>query len=90
MSTPRRKNATTLERKAQPLQRLNVRVEADAYKRLMVHCLMTGEQPGKIVNAWIDTYCKEWKLPASNHGSVKSEDRTSEAESISLAMETAA
>jgi hypothetical protein len=79
MPTPRRRNATTPKDKPTDTpknkERLNVRVESDSYKRLMIHCLMTGEQPGEIVTGWIDLHCKEWKLPASNHVSVKPSDR---------------
>lgn len=75
MPTPRRRATTTPKTPKEKSQRLNVHVEPDAYKRLMVHCLMSGVQPGQMVTGWIDSHCKEWKLPAANHGQAKPTDR---------------
>jgi hypothetical protein len=44
-------------------QRLNVRIDPAAYQRLMVHCVMSGQQPGKYLESLIDAHCKRWSMP---------------------------
>jgi hypothetical protein len=45
-------------------QRLNVRLDAEAYRRLMIHCVMSGTQPGKFLASLIDTHCRAWRVQA--------------------------
>jgi hypothetical protein len=45
-------------------QRLNVRLDASAYQRLMIHCVMSGTQPGKFLATLIDTHCRAWRVQA--------------------------
>ena len=45
-------------------QRLNVRIDPSAYQRLMIHCVMSGTQPGKFLASLIDTHCRAWRVQA--------------------------
>jgi hypothetical protein len=56
-------------------QRLNVRIDSLAYQRLMIHCVMTGKQPGEFLTSLIETHCRDWKVQVNTVGSVISDDR---------------
>jgi hypothetical protein len=56
-------------------QRLNVRIDPAAYQRLMIHCVMSGTQPGKFVADLINRHCREWRVQANRAGSVTTDDR---------------
>ena len=44
--------------------RLNVCIEQDAYRRLMVNSAMEGLSPGLFLEGLINDHCKAWNLPA--------------------------
>jgi hypothetical protein len=56
-------------------QRLNVRIDPAAYQRLMIHCVMSGMQPGKFVEALINAHCREWRVQANRSVPVSADDR---------------
>jgi hypothetical protein len=57
MPAPRRRAVAEIEN-----QRLNVRIDPAAYRRLMIHCVMSGSPPGKFLAHLIDTHCREWRV----------------------------
>jgi hypothetical protein len=56
-------------------QRLNVRIDPAAYQRLMIHCVMSGSQPGKFIEQLINAHCREWRVQANRSASVPSDGR---------------
>jgi hypothetical protein len=66
-------------------QRLNVRIEPDAYQRLMVHCVMSGLQPGKYLESLINAHCREWRVQAIKGASNTHDDRLDSGAHVSLA-----
>lgn len=82
MKSPKRrapavKDTTTTKPKDQMKQRLNLHVKDESHKRLMIHCLMLGLQPGELVDSWIIEKCTAWNLPAERNTAapVKPTDR---------------
>jgi hypothetical protein len=74
-------------------QRLNVRIDPSAYQRLMIHCVMSGTQPGKFLATLIDTHCRAWRVQAvqaNRNTSVPSDGRLEIDASMSEANATAA
>jgi hypothetical protein len=55
--------------------RLNVRMSAESHTRLMIHCVMTGKQPGQFLDDLVNTHCRDWKVQANRSTSVMSDDR---------------
>jgi hypothetical protein len=53
----RRRRASDAE-----VQRLNVFIDPDAHKRLMVHSVYEGLSPGLFVERLINEHCKTWKV----------------------------
>jgi hypothetical protein len=90
MSTPRPRDAKTPKGGASKSSRLNLRVENHARQKLLTHCVMTGEKPGKLVSSWIDAYCKKWALPADLSSRGKSVDRQESTEEVKVPSATAA
>jgi hypothetical protein len=56
-------------------QRLNVRIDPGAYQRLMIHCVMSGMQPGKFLENLINSHCREWRVQANRSVPVGTDDR---------------
>jgi hypothetical protein len=56
-------------------QRLNVRIGAAAYQRLMVHALMSGKNPGKLVEELVEAGCRDWRIQALSGAPVRVTDR---------------
>jgi hypothetical protein len=71
-------------------QRLNVRLDPAAYQRLMIHCVMSGQQPGRYIESLINTHCRLWKVQSNGRGPVATDDRPSEATDVNLAANPAA
>lgn len=44
-------------------RRLNVLLTNESYKRLMVHCLMENESPGRLLSDLIDRNLTRWEIP---------------------------
>jgi hypothetical protein len=66
-----------------PAKRLNVRVSLSAYQRLGVHCAMTGEREGDVINRLIDGL-KDFSMPARLADRVRKSDRLDVAAEVSL------
>jgi hypothetical protein len=45
-------------------QRVNLRLSAESYRRLVVHALMAHTTPGKLVESLVDTHLKSWRVQA--------------------------
>jgi hypothetical protein len=74
-------------------QRLNVRIDPAAYQRLMIHCVMSGTQPGKFLATLIDTHCRTYRVQvvqANRSASVPSDGRLEIDASMSEANANAA
>jgi hypothetical protein len=56
-------------------QRLNVRIDPSAYQRLMIHCVMSGMNPGKFVENLINAHCREWRVQANRTAQLTTDDR---------------
>jgi hypothetical protein len=65
-------------------QRLNVRIDPDAYRRLMIHCVMSGQQPGKYIESLINSHCREWRVQAIRSAQATSDDRLDLTPGVSL------
>lgn len=65
-------------------QRLNVRIDPAAYQRLMIHCVMSGKQPGEYVESLINAHCREFRVQAIRTGQATTEDRLDPSASVSL------
>lgn len=44
--------------------RLNYRLNADLYKRLLIHSAMAGKSPGDMLADAISAHCRRWAMPA--------------------------
>lgn len=55
-------NAT--ENKPPEKKRLNPRITAEAHQKLMIHCVMSGMEPGKYLSELITKFCRDWNTPA--------------------------
>ncbi len=71
-------------------QRLNVRLDPDAHKRLMVHCVMSGQAPGKYLARLINDHCREWRVQGIGPGRSKEEDRPESAGGVKSPATSAA
>jgi hypothetical protein len=71
-------------------QRLNVRIDPAAYQRLMIHCVMSGTQPGKFVENLINAHCREWRVQANRSVPVTADDRLEIDASVNLGSVAAA
>lgn len=60
MKTEKRQGAKA---PGQPEARLSARVSKDAYQRLFVHALMTGQTMSEILDRLIVAGCREYSLP---------------------------
>jgi len=69
--------ATTRRRAANdaPRQRINARIDAESHKRLHVHALMLGLEPGRLLDQLIANGCKSWRIQQVGPGPVVSKDR---------------
>jgi hypothetical protein len=96
MKTARRKaakspavtDASTPRRKAAATKRANLALLEEAYTRLMVHCIMSGEQPGLLVSGWIMEKCTRWNLPGERKiaDQIKTDDRPDSSDDVSETM----
>ena len=62
-------------------------------QRLMIHCVMSGTQPGKFLASLIDTHCRAWRVQAvqaNRSASVPSDGRLEIDAGVNLAEATAA
>ena len=57
------------------VQRLNVFINPDAHKRLMVHSVMKGLSPGLFIEQLINDHCREWRVQANGPSRAKTDDR---------------
>jgi hypothetical protein len=71
-------------------QRLNVRLSPAAYQRLMIHCVMSGTQPGRFIENLINAHCREWRVQANRIGQATADDRLEAASELNLAGTAAA
>ena len=62
MKTNRRRGASDAAEKA--THRLNVRIDAEAQRRLAIHCAMTGLAPGQVVTRLIEGL-RDWSMPVN-------------------------
>jgi hypothetical protein len=46
-------------------KRVNVRMSAEAHQRLEIHAVMSGKQPGEILDGLVTKYCRDWKVSAN-------------------------
>jgi hypothetical protein len=81
----RRRRASDAE-----VQRLNIFINPDAHRRLMVHSVMSGLSPGLFIEKLIFDHCRTWKVQVNPHGKSKEEDRPNSADDVSQAEITAA
>jgi hypothetical protein len=56
-------------------QRVNIRLAVEAYRRLGVHSLMTGQTPGRLIEALIDQHLRDFRVQTVRSASVPSEGR---------------
>jgi hypothetical protein len=56
-------------------KRLNVRLPLATYKRLLIHAVQAGEQPGELLTSLIETHLRVWKVQANTTSRGKSDDR---------------
>jgi len=59
-----RKRRSAEDGKGQDFARLNVVINHEAYKRLMVNSTMEGLSPGMFLEQLITDHCKAWQMPA--------------------------
>jgi hypothetical protein len=85
MATKQRRGAADAE-----TQRLNVRISPDAYRRLNVHAIMAGVNPGTLVETLIDTHLREWRVQANRAAQATPDDRLDLTASVSHAEIAAA
>ena len=52
-------------------------------ERLLIHCIMTGKQPGEFLDDLIERHCCDWKVQVNPHGSAKASDRPDLGEDVS-------
>jgi hypothetical protein len=71
-------------------QRLNVRIDPATHQRLMIHCVMAGMTPGKLIADLVNRHCREWRVQANRTGSVTTDDRLEVDAGVSLATPVAA
>lgn len=64
--------------------RLNVRISEEAQKRLGVHCVMSGMQPGEILEKLIVAHCRDWKVSANVVARVIAIDSVVDAHDVNL------
>jgi hypothetical protein len=67
-------------------QRGNWRVTMAARKRLNIHAIMSGKEPGELLTELIETHLRQWRVQENTHGSVKVEDRIDAADDVSLTV----
>jgi hypothetical protein len=75
---------------APPVTRLNVRINPEAHRRLMIHCVMAGKAPGAFLERLIEDHCRTWKVQENSHGRVKADDRPDLAAGVSVPMSNVA
>lgn len=68
-------NRRSRSEKKPATKRLNAQLRDESLKRLMLHVVMMGKNPGDIISDLIDNGLKEWAMPARNTARVKSTDR---------------
>ena len=71
-STPRRPRRQATP--APPSTRLNVRLNAEAARRLHVHALMAGMTPGQLIERLINDHCREWRVQRNGNDRAKPDD----------------
>jgi hypothetical protein len=64
-------------------KRLNVRLPLSTYRRLLIHAVQAGEQPGELLTGLIETHLRVWKVQANTVSRGKSDDRPDLAGSVS-------
>jgi hypothetical protein len=73
MAAKQRKSASDATDNAS--QRLNIRVSAEAYRRLGVHAVMSGMTPGRLVENLINAHCREFRVQVIRGAQATSDDR---------------
>ena len=46
--------------------RINLRIDADDFERLMIHCVKRRQQPGELIGELIREHLKEWKVQSQH------------------------
>jgi hypothetical protein len=63
--------------------RLNVRLSADAYRRLSVHAVMEETTPGRLLERLISDHLRDWAVRSNRPARGALEDRLEADDSIS-------
>jgi hypothetical protein len=73
------------------MQRVNLRLTTECYRRLAVHALMSGMTPGRLVEDLVNRHLREFRVQTVRAGSVATEDRRDPADDVSReSLETVA
>jgi hypothetical protein len=60
MKATRRQGVVTATKSAK--QRVNLRIDVEAYERLLIHAIKSKQEPGEIVTALIDAHLRTWRV----------------------------
>jgi hypothetical protein len=69
------KRPGVVDAKATTTQRLNVRVDAAAYERLLIHAIKARKSPGEIVSKLIESHLRTWRIQENSPSRGKGMDR---------------
>lgn len=72
MAAPRRLGAKAQKRE---IARANLRLDAEAYRRLLVYSVMEGRAAGDIVTSLIQAHLKGWSMPGKISPRADASDR---------------
>ena len=74
------------QRSDTPTRRLNVQLDPEAHQRLLLHCLMTHQNPGELLSQFVNKHLRDWKVQknASTRGTSteSAENAGQESESV--------
>jgi hypothetical protein len=81
---PAKKRKSVIDADETTKQRGNWRVTTSARKRLNIHAIMSGREPGELLTELIETHLRQWRVQANTHDSVDAIDRLDVTEDVSL------
>jgi hypothetical protein len=70
--------------------RLNVKIDADSYERLMIHCIKGKKNPGQLITGLINQHLREWRVQANTAITSASAAITDRPNLVEPVMESAA
>lgn len=50
--------------------RLNVHVNPEVHQRLALHALMSGKNPGELIEELVSTHLRAWRVQVNSHGGI--------------------